>query len=1194
MAQRARHLVRLHGASWFVALVCFVALCVGTLDYWLRFEDVGVRLICFAMVAVTMGVAFGRLIVVAWRYRCTDLHAAQRIEERYPILGDRLSSAVAFATDLVDDDLAGSLELRRAVVTETETAAEPLDFHRCIDRRRPVAALLAASCVVLVIGVLGVIDGPSVALAAKRLLVPWSDVHWPRRHVLELVHPVARLAVGQDFEIEVADAKGHLPEHVDIHYWFDGDALTQIQTYPMQSLGEKMFHRMSDVTRSFRYRVTGGDDQAMPWHELTLVEPPKITRLEITLHPPEYTGFDPRPADGGFHALVGTHIALRARTDRPLSAASLETDTVGSPVSIPLALQDDRCGFSLGLEAGQPWTIAQSGSYGLRLVDREGLDVGVPERWEVEAIKDLPPTVSLKVPASDLMITPHAQLPIEAIVKDDLALRRVELHFKRLISSQDQEQSFPLWQGPDHVTPESAQAWQENGDGVHLTVDYAWDLTELPSMKPGERIDFRLTADDYRGETGESIWRRLTIISAEELEERIAQRQAEILAQVAEILKLQSDTHVQTSELQIQAREVGSLARRDIDLLQVVELNQRQVQQRLGHPVDGVGAQISSLVSELQNNRIDRPDLLQKLAQFRDTIAQLNDLQLPPVQHDLIDALKIAREDLTQAAEPAHAATADGRELARLFEQATQGQQAIIATLEALLGQFAQWDNFQRLAREVGRLKREQEEVHDRTAQLRLETLTKDFHDLTTQQRVNLKRLAERQNDLALRFNALTSSMEASQQKLLTDQPAAAATLADAVEMARNAGIGGQIRDVGRELDQNRLGQAAQQQEEVVQLLGELQDILANRRQSQLDRQVQELHAVAERLAEVRDRHEAVRQSLSEELPHTPAQLRQWGAEETDLSDRTSQLARRSQRLDAGSAAQSLQAAASHLQQAGEACQAGDETQMRDKAEQARQQLEDAQRQLQGAMDRSQQQVRSERLARLRQTVSQYLSRQQRLSDDTRQVESQRQVSSEPLADELVRGVTMLADEQAQLGREVDEVADTLTDTQAFAFALQQTAGQMQTASSALNARDTGQTTQRAQQQATDTLQQLLTVLMDDMPREPADLQPPQQPSEKPARKAPPPAYLLSQLRLVRALQLQINQQTATLAAEGTEWNEEQTRRHGELVHQQDELSQLVLRLLEQPDKPAPPAEAPPAQDQLDSLEKQLQRDADQ
>ena len=80
VARHARQLVRLYGVGWFVAVVCLAALSIGLIDYLVRFEDMGIRMICLALLGVITVWGFVRFIITAWRYRCSDLQAARHIE----------------------------------------------------------------------------------------------------------------------------------------------------------------------------------------------------------------------------------------------------------------------------------------------------------------------------------------------------------------------------------------------------------------------------------------------------------------------------------------------------------------------------------------------------------------------------------------------------------------------------------------------------------------------------------------------------------------------------------------------------------------------------------------------------------------------------------------------------------------------------------------------------------------------------------------------------------------------------------------------------------------------------------------------------------------------------------------------------------------------------------------------------------
>ena len=70
------------------------------------------------------------------------------------------------------------------------------------------------------------------------------------------------------------------------------------------------------------------------------------------------------------------------------------------------------------------FVVEKSGSYWFELTDREGLRGGSDDRWEIHAVPDAPPTVSIEQPTANLFVTPRAVVPIRVSAKDDLAIAR--------------------------------------------------------------------------------------------------------------------------------------------------------------------------------------------------------------------------------------------------------------------------------------------------------------------------------------------------------------------------------------------------------------------------------------------------------------------------------------------------------------------------------------------------------------------------------------------------------------------------------------------------------------------------------------------------------------------------------------------------------------------------------------------------
>ena len=77
----------------------------------------------------------------------------------------------------------------------------------------------------------------------------------------------------------------------------------------------------------------------------------------------------------------------------------------------------------------------------------------------------------------------------------------------------------------------------------------------------------------------------------------------------------------------------------------------------------------------------------------------------------------------------------------------------------------------------------------------------RNWNALTAQDKANLKRLAERQLELARQVDKTQSRMAEMQAELRDAEPLAAETLADALEIARRTAISGQMRESGRDIE---------------------------------------------------------------------------------------------------------------------------------------------------------------------------------------------------------------------------------------------------------------------------------------------------------------------------------------------------------------------------------------------------------
>lgn len=1141
------------------AIVVVGAVALAALaDYGLRFDDLGVRLLSsLAVLAISIW-GLWRFLIPVFVRRFSELEVAQRIEQRFPQLCDRLSSAVAFLGQPEEEATAGSPDLRRAVVAATVADLDRWNFADCLDARRPRRIALAAVAVCAVVCLIAAWDWSAAALALRRLAVPWRVEPWPRRNQLQFVKAPTRLAFGSNFEAELVDRNGRLPPSVQIQIWPEGDGAKQIQTKDMKFFQDRMVYRGDDVRRPFRYRAVGGDDDTMGWRTLELVEPPQVTSLRTILHPPAYTGWPTVATGENIRALEGTTIEVAGTVNRPAEAVRLRMDKPDAAGTVWGRLSEDRLRFTIGPDARPPWTATQSGIYWFEVTDTEGLRGGDERRWNLRTVPDAPPTVVLEQPAANTFVTADAVLSVSGVVKDDLAIHSIAIRFARSDSpNTDQRETVDIERGPDAAPRQESGPAEAGGSPADTRiVEFAWDLSKLGGLKPGAWIDFELWADDYKPQSAQSATRRLTIISLSELEERIGSRQAFILGQLAEVLRVQREVRAPVKSLEIGLADSGRLAAGDVDQLQAGELKQREVSRLLADPQDGVAAQIVGLLHELKSNRIESPETVERLNELLTAARQIASDQLPPIQTSLIGALKMAREALRPVSASDAGPTASAPpELKDAIQTVGRQQDEVIARLERLLGDFSQWDSYRRFARELARVRQTQDELRQDTERTRLDYLGRELKDLDGDQRVNLRRLAERETELGRQFDKIQTRMDQMRGELAESDPAAAETLADALDLARRAALGGTMRETGRRIENHELGTATQNQQAILRSLQELLDALANRRVHELESRSNQLQQAAVELKELRTKNkelqakaEQAATATSEEQRRRELQRLQPAA--TELAEQAQRLSRRLERLLAEPPAQSLADAASSLDQAAEAAKQGEAQRTLEQSREAERKLEQAQRQLDETRRAATQELLQEQMTRLGQEIEGLARRQQATLNTTVELEAQRQQQAGRWTRAQLSSLGSLARAQRTLETEAAALADRLASAPAFALGLRGVLREMERAARGLDRQEAGPLTQKAERSALLRLQQMQDALQREEGKEPADQQP--SPSGENNQRPPSDAIQrLAELKLLKLMQAEVQRRTIEV--------EEARLRAGALTPEQTEsLRQLA------------------------------------
>ena len=592
----------------------------------------------------------------------------------------------------------------------------------------------------------------------------------------------------------------------------------------MQRIGDLMVARKERVARPFDYRAEGGDDHKMAWIHVDVVQPPRVDSLAIT------------SASAGLHRLArsaGRTANRRLARHRRRDGRPIEQAARRRPRCIRPAVRHFRPAFRRRIEfhdsaSSRPvranrrrWSIDRSGPYWFELHDREGLIGGESDRWDIQAIVDQPPSVSFNQPAGNLLVTPAATRDNQSRRerRSRAAFRRAGLHAlrsHRLGRGRDVAAAVCRPRAICRLPPRRCSPARRQADS--RTFDFAWQLGPL-NLKPGTNLLLTATATDYASQKTTSSPRRISIITPEEFEDHLAARESVILNELARLLKLEQSSRLETAgsgNTAWQSWPAGEGRSRSA--------SRRRVEPAAGAPRIGQPGGRGSRVGRRAVARTGQ----QPYRQSGIAAAHARHRRWPGAARSERASVGRAIAHRRAQGRGRHARVGSRFRPPPASRSPTPAgcKTSIAAALEAMLGDLAEWNSFRGLARQLAQIRRDQADLEKSTKEIGAATLTNDIHDLSPQQQADLKKLGDRQVDLARQLDKVMQRMEQVGGQLAKTEPLSAESLSDALDIARRQSPGGQMRDAAEHVAQNRIGQALGQEASAGAVLDEMLDIL--------------------------------------------------------------------------------------------------------------------------------------------------------------------------------------------------------------------------------------------------------------------------------------------------------------------------------------------------------------------------------
>lgn len=806
---RARALLVAQRLCQALVLLLGAALLLGLLDFALRLP-VWVRVAVLVLVVGLLVLWLSARLVRAMRFWPSLGEIALRAERLHPSLAGTLASAVEFS--LAGDELARverTAMLSDASIERARRDAGALRFSDLINPTSAVRAGVLAAAILAVFASVVVAAPVASRTAAERWLTPWTGVDWPRRTEIQTLTTENVWPTDAPLRLRAQVARGYRPGmRVWVHYRVvDGDQSAAWQSLLMNEQAATQdgadgaaFERLIDLPESVlgsaaeahvEFAFEAGDARTDP-QSLALVARPSVLAVQARVSPPAYA--------------AGLVSEQRAALHQQPSAVATASALTGSQVTFKIALNkplDEQHVAAAGLPAslratGTPpptnfaaeFPLRETVETTLRLVDEHGLTNLSERRYRIEAVADQPPAASLLSPSGDESVLPTAQVQVEGLAQDDVAVEQIAL------LAQVNE-------------AEASTLAERSGRQPSLTVEHALDLTSL-EVAPGNVVTLTAATrdvyelDGQRHDVVQSSPRRLRVIDAATL---ISQLRAELAGVRQQAIRLDQD-QAQTAERE--PADAGPQQARLTSRLQ----SQRDLVNRLDE--------------RAQRNRLDEPTVSELLRQAGGLIEQAR------------AASEAAANQLRQEQDAPQQQQAVRQSLRELIDLLDQGQDALALQLQ--LGQ---------LRAQLQALEQDTRALLPRTLGQPLDQLSPELREALQNLAQRQAALRQQAQELVRQMHSTAQALARAEDDDAAQ--AAAEALAEAAGIAQREGLDQQLESSAQALGENQLAQAGQQQNQAMEVLQQMLSELGQqqeRRLALLQRRLQELAQLIQQLIE--------------------------------------------------------------------------------------------------------------------------------------------------------------------------------------------------------------------------------------------------------------------------------------------------------------------------------------------------------
>ncbi len=664
--------------------------------------DVAQRGVVLALGIGGLGYIIYTRLVCPLLHPLSDDALATQVEARHRELSDNLLNAVQFADGETSVQKASPAMIRESIQAGVN-AADEINWNDMINKRRRNLHLAAALGAITATLLFVVFLPSTMSLWFHRNILLQQD-NWPRETSLRVIDADEDALVvpeGGDLPVTiVASANGVIPGEIIVQSRApNGSAIKKRSLAPTD--GNIFRTTFRNVEDPFQFRARG-NDHTTRWFTITPLPRPQLSKLTLTLHPPEYSREEERILPAGqsaYYFLKGSSLAIHGQSSKSLRRVQIWRDNKHFRT---LNIQGTNT-FSTTI----PPPNLDEGRHSLVLVDPAGVKSSRPISFVLRRKPDRKPDIQANLTGIDNMVLAKAVVPLQLNITDDYGISEAWIT-ARIERDEGQNATHAL--RPAQLTSKVKKNVSEINHRERVSMQQF-------DVLPGNRVILRGRATDNDTisgpKKGSSPPVTLRVVTEDKLRTVLQRREETLHQQFRRMIQDQKQL-LKRSRLAVSRIErqdgVSSKQKQEIS-------NIRRSQHKMARRSKDVAGQFANMVDVIRNNRLE----------------QSKGPMQTRLTHQVITPIDSLARDLNpRATEELNSALANTQKIAKCIgklRSAQKLQNRIITRMHRIQENMARSETIQEAIKVLRNILREQKRLRKKTKEEQRESEESIFED---------------------------------------------------------------------------------------------------------------------------------------------------------------------------------------------------------------------------------------------------------------------------------------------------------------------------------------------------------------------------------------------------------------------------------------------------------------------------------